>query len=404
MTLLAFTLGAETELDLYDALLNHQTNRVESIIQGFPELLDKPSQQIYRQGRGDFLYSSQDMTPLLFSIHYRLDPMVSLLLRLGADPDRDNGLGLLPLHEAARMGNSEALKKLLDAGALREAGGEDKHTALTRALEACRFETADLLVERGARLYVDSPVSDDLSRDIYSRKIAMRDSLILRDPGLPGYDLLVAARDGDYFKMQMLLAQGVDPDSRDSEGITPLMMAAANGRLYEARLLLDSGAEVNAASTGGLRALSLAAAMGDLKMLSMLHAYGADLDRGETLDESALYFALVYREKAALEWLLQKNIKVNRRDSGGRTAIMIASWLGDRWSVEELLTHGAEPSIGDYDGNSAIFYAIEVYNRIGSIDYYMLIERLIDAGVNPRRYADMTRDPQLHALLEARWD
>lgn len=404
MTLSIIPLWGETELDLYDALLNHQAEQVESMVMDFPELLDKPSQQIYRQGRGDYVYSSQDMTPLLFCIRYRLDAMVPLLLRLGADPDQDNGLGLLPLHEAARVGNTAAVRSLLDAGAVREAGGDDRHTALTQALEAGYFETADYLVKRGARLYGDSPVSDSLSRDIYKRKIALRDSLQLRDPGLPSYELLVATRDGDYFTMQMLLAQGVEPDSRDSEGVTPLMIAAAHGRLYEARLLLDSGADVNAATLGGLRALVMAAAKGDLEMLALLEGAGADLNRGENLEETALYYALVFREKAALEWLLQKGVKVNRRDSGGRTAAMITAWLGDRWALEELLAHGAEPSIGDYDGNSAIFYAIKIYNRIASMDYYRLIERLIDAGVNPRRYADMTQDPGLHELLEARWD
>jgi len=404
MTLPVLPIWGETELDLYDALLNHEAERVEFILREYPELLDKPSEQIYRQARGDYVYSSLNMTPLLFSIRYHLGGMVPLLLNLGADPDGENEEGLLPLHEAARQGDTASVRSLLDAGAVREAGGEDQHTALSRALEAGYFGTADFLVERGARLYGDSPVSDGLSRDIYNQKIALRDSLLLRDPGLPGYELLVAARDGDYYTMQLLLARGVDPDSRDSEGVTPLMMAAANGRLYEARLLLDSGADVNAATITGLRALAVAASKGDLEMLSLLKDSGGDLNRGETLDETALYYALVFREKASLEWLLQNGARVNRRDSGGRTATMIASWLGDRWSLEELLAHGAEPSIGDYDGNSAIFYAIKIYNRTSSMDYYRLIERLIDAGVNPRRYADMAQDPGLRELLQARWN
>jgi len=402
--LFAIQLWAGPELDLYEALLEKDAYSVEAILEGNPELLNMPNKQVYQVAFGDYIYSSQGLSPLLFTIEYNLDSMTRLLLNLGADPNSLGADGRYPLHRAAFLGETILVRWLLEAGALREAGGEDQHTALTWALSAGRWNTADFLIERGARLYKTSPVDDPLVEMVYSRKITMRDALSITDSGLSSFLLIDAAKRGQYDVLYRLLLQNNDPDTRDSGGVSPLMAAVFEGQIQEAELLLEFGADPNIADINELRPLYIAAARGDLKMMELLYQYGAGLNRGEYLEHTALFAALVYRRKAALEWLLVQGVEVNRRCSEtGATPLMIASWLGDRWSVEELLYYGAASAVGDFNGDNAIYYALRAYNKNSGVNYYSIIDRLIQSGVDSRRYASQARDSRFRSLLEARW-
>jgi uncharacterized protein len=63
--------------------------------------------------------------------------------------------------------------------------------------------------------------------------------------------LLKAAEAGDGARAETLLASGVDINSRDKRGFTPLMYAAANDRVETIALLVRRGADVNARSDIG---------------------------------------------------------------------------------------------------------------------------------------------------------
>ena len=55
-----------------------------------------------------------------------------------------------------------------------------------------------------------------------------------------------AARDGDVDTVELLLSTGVDVNSADSEGATPLFLASLNGYTDIVELLLNAGANVHA--------------------------------------------------------------------------------------------------------------------------------------------------------------
>src|SRR6266567_7085376 len=67
--------------------------------------------------------------------------------------------------------------------------------------------------------------------------------------------LFEAVRNGDLATMKTLLRSGVDPNSRNYVGATPLMYAAGFASPECISLLLDSGADVNATSKAGATAL-----------------------------------------------------------------------------------------------------------------------------------------------------
>lgn len=60
-------------------------------------------------------------------------------------------------------------------------------------------------------------------------------------------DLLQAVKSGDQSKVQHLISQGANVNTRDTRhGLTPLHLAASTGNLEIARTLIMNGAEVNA--------------------------------------------------------------------------------------------------------------------------------------------------------------
>ena len=81
--------------------------------------------------------------------------------------------------------------------------------------------------------------------------------------GLP--ELLLAVHRGSEDEVRRLLAQGVNVNGADGDGITPLMASAMNGQTAIARLLLATGAARDLFNTWGMTARDIAA----------WHGYGA---------------------------------------------------------------------------------------------------------------------------------
>ncbi len=64
------------------------------------------------------------------------------------------------------------------------------------------------------------------------------------------FDLFDASYGGLHGAVRMLLAEGVDPDTRDSDGWTALMYATYGGHLEVVEVLLDAGADASIESYG----------------------------------------------------------------------------------------------------------------------------------------------------------
>jgi ankyrin repeat protein len=137
----------------------------------------------------------------------------------------------------------------------------------------------------------------------------------------------IAVQMSDYMTVLGLLALGVNQNTADADGRTPLMRAAAGRNNETCNLLLGCrDIDVNAVDKDGSSALMYAAGSG---------------------------------EEVAVALLNLREIDVNHADKDGGTALMVAAENGHTRVVEALLKHAdIEIDRGDRQGNTALAYAV----------------------------------------------
>jgi CHAT domain-containing protein/ankyrin repeat protein len=207
-----------------------------------------------------------------------------------------------------------------------------------------------------------------------------------------GNNLLhVAAYYGSEKIVDYLLKQGLDINSRNQLGQTPLHYATMQDRVTIVVKLLSNGAKLDIEDNEGVVAKSLAESdrsyhflsepnkLNELIVLYELDAMSFDDTYKATANE---LFAknpslknsrfldggtLMHRKAAQSEYqvlpiLFQMGIGVNQLDEQGRTALMVAAQSADSETVTQLLALDAEYSIIDANGFSAIDHAMDNWN------------------------------------------
>ncbi|SDC90706.1 ankyrin repeat domain-containing protein [Actinokineospora iranica] len=125
--------------------------------------------------------------------------------------------------------------------------------------------------------------------------------------------LLNAVRRGDQFEVRGLLRNGVDLNTRRSDGLTPLMVAAGRGDADMVRLLIESGADIYTTDpTAGGTALHKAVQGGDLETVRVLVDAGAFIDAvATTTGHTPLLDAFWYKHPEIVGYLLDRNAGLN---------------------------------------------------------------------------------------------
>lgn len=200
-------------------------------------------------------------------------------------------------------------------------------------------------------------------------KFALYLSLIAASFGLRAGaydDLFVAVIRDDVGSLKSLLAQGVDPNSRDPKGMPALMLAVRreSPRVFDA-LLAHAGIDVNARNAAGESALMLTAIAGDLEASQRL------IDRGATVQHegwSPIHYAASGPSTALVRLLLERGASVDALAPNGTTPLMLAAQHAPEATVELLLQRGADPRRRNQRGLQAIDFA-----EMGGRDF--LVER-----------------------------
>jgi len=277
--------------------------------------------------------------------------------------------GFSALSFAAREGDIESARAMLDAGVDINYGDVDNTTALVVSIVNKQYTFAKFLLDRGAdpnvvggygrtALYAivdirnedwstlpnrkseDPLPSLDIVKALLDRGVNLNAGLTAPLPGRSGMDsgdtsldsgttpLMRAARTGDAAVMRLLLAKGADPKLTTKEGNTALMFAAGIGyrdkntrgseseALEALKVSLEAGLSLTQANSRGETALHGAASRGADTIVQFLVDHGADLNAKTRQGFTPLDIALGKASAAQLPVPLVSTVELLRKLGG----------------------------------------------------------------------------------------
>lgn len=252
------------------------------------------------------------------------------------------------LHTACQQGDPGLVKALLDKGADVNAADLFGWTLLHNAIYHGHPKIVQMVLERGA---------DGSAADFHGNMpLHMAIELMVCEKN----QLAEAGKDVTEFNkcymtlwrrsdvLNVLLANDVDVNAKDEDGLTPLHIASKRGDLAIVIALLDKRAYINAEDKNGLTPLHLASQEGDLAIVRALLDKGAYIDARDNRGLSPLHLAVYNRHMNVVNELLAKNATINETDRNRKTPLHIASAAGDLDCVKALLENGADVNAKDY--------------------------------------------------------
>ncbi|XP_051684962.1 ankyrin repeat and SOCS box protein 3 isoform X3 [Oryctolagus cuniculus] len=158
--------------------------------------------------------------------------------------------------------------------------------------------------------------------------------------------LHLAASQGHWKIVQILIEAGADPNATTLEETTPLFLAVENGQIDVLRLLLRHGANVNGShSMCGWNSLHQASFQGNAEIIKLLLKKGANKECQDDFGITPLFVAAQYGKLESLSILISSGANVNCQALDKATPLFIAAQEGHTKCVELLLSSGADPDL-----------------------------------------------------------
>ncbi|KAJ3091329.1 hypothetical protein HDU96_003090 [Phlyctochytrium bullatum] len=265
------------------------------------------------------------LTGLHFACLHNVVDVVETLLDFGADPERKDADGKLPikLSNSLKVWRALAAKVPIPQGNLFEAAkrGDDVSARLILALTM--DPTTTLNEQKKVELKGwGTETLTPLHVVAYHGHAPVCEVFLQAGADVDGKDdwektpLMWAARQGYLHAVQLLIEKGANVNARDKNSKTPLHYAAWNGHVDTVRFLLDKGSDVNCRNNSKETPLILAAWKGDLNVVQL----GADVNAADNSKSTPLMKAAEYGHLNVVQLLVERGADVHAKDQGGRTA------------------------------------------------------------------------------------
>ena len=376
---------------------------------------------------------ASDAPPLVSAVRDGDVKAVRLLLGQRADANAAEGDGLSALHWAARRGEAEIAKILLDSGATTDAKTRNgAYTPLHEASKAGNAAVARVLLAAGA---------DPVARTTTGGATPLH----------------FAAISGSATAVDVLLEYGAAIDAREAEAEqTPLTWAAAGNHLETVNALLDRGADPEAAT----RVVDVVKMFAETRKARELYAKrkeqsgdvesdvgvvtadegdsageeSTDLEDSRSTDDEVeqsaprvrrfpdlvnkkggltpLLLAARQGHRDVVLRLLDDGAAINHQAADGTSPLLMATINGHWDFALELLKRGADPNLPAHSGIAPLYAAVNLQFAPISmypqptghmeqvVDYRDYMRALIEAGADPN--ARLKMRPWFEEHLESK--
>jgi quinoprotein dehydrogenase-associated probable ABC transporter substrate-binding protein len=241
--------GADINQELSNAINANDIERVKFLV-GKGAEVNKPD--------------LQGWLPLNNAARQRKDDMIKALIDLGADPNLADEGGTTPLVAAAMRDHVPSIKVLLENGADVDKPGPDGVHPLSLAIADSRYEVAKVLIEGGADVGAASGPDGLTPLMVVSAQTAPAEGARF----VPG-----SARPTDI--AASLIERGAAVDTQAKSGMTALMIAASHNNAPMIGLLMDAGADPALKNEQGLTATDVAQKNGNLEAAQAILVLGS---------------------------------------------------------------------------------------------------------------------------------
>ena len=360
-----------TEVEMQDGM--------ESMIER--NKIDRTLRHLAADPKQIFAKNPKGQTPLHLASLRNREEIVEALLNAGAAVNAQDNNGDTPLHLAAYSKNEESIELLINAGADVNIKNKKGETSVHKAAVFCGddvfqmilpkadFEAEDLKMNRP--LHIAAKYQNfSFVHNLLKAKVKED---ILNDEG---DDPLMAGLKGlnsNEMMETMLISRVKSGQFRNKAQETYIHAAATNGKAHAIKLLLEKGAGVNTKDVNGVTPIVRALRHRKRDAAETLIRSGADL-RAVDKDGRTLLHMMAFwlNEKTMLDRFLRV-IDINTVDGKGRTALHEVAYWGHIKNANDMIANGAQVNIQAKNGETPLFDAVKSKN-------YAMAELLIKKG------------------------
>ena len=221
--------------------------------------------------------------------------------------------------------------------------------------------------------------------------------IFLSLPGWAAEDIFAMIEKGDIDGVKAAIAEGSDPNIRNSRQQTPIFIAARNASPEIVALLLNASADVTLKDDTGASVLFSALRLPlptevsevflekKLEVVNLLLGAGVDVNAVDNAGTTPLmFFTVIFGNK---EWLSRESVlmflntllaaglDLNARNSEGATALLLAAGIPKGKLAEALIDAGADVTAKEPTGMTALHWA--AWNGTREV-----IKKLVASGLN----------------------